>query len=118
MMKYFIANNPTGTDINDLSANHIITPLPKTWTTLGINFGYIAGEFENFESHSTFVEGLDNSWLPKQRVFNRLPWNYKDWPVYYSYGMWGSIKLGNKIYFSKCMYKNIVTGEGHIHAYV
>ena len=111
MLTYFTSHNPANSDINDPNANHIIESIDKTWTNTGINFGYLAGEFENFESHSTFVEGLDNSWQPKQRVYNRLPWNYKDWPVYYSYGMWGSIKLGDRIYFSKCMYKNIESGE-------
>jgi hypothetical protein len=110
-MKYVLENNPLGTDINSPTCKHIIEPLGKVFTTNGINFGYIAGEFENYESHLAFVEGLDHTMLPKHRVFNCLPWDYKKWPTYYSFGMWGAMKIGDQVYFSKCMYRNIETGE-------
>jgi hypothetical protein len=111
MIKHFSNKNPIGTDINDLNANHIIKPLPSTWTIHGINFGYVAGSFEHYESHLSLVEGLDNTLYPKNKVYNCLPWDYKKWPTYYSFGMWGAVKLGDTIYFSKCMYRNNETGE-------
>ena len=105
MLRYFTNNNHSDTDINDSNANHIIESLLVAWTVTGINFGYIAGSFESYLSHSVFVEGLDSSLLPKFKIFNRLPLNYEEWPSFYSYGMWGAMKIGEKIYFSKCMYK-------------
>lgn len=110
-LEYFTLKNPAGTDFNNPKAKQITESIVDTWTPNGINYGFIAGEFENYESHSTFVEGLDNTLLPKCKVYNRLPWDYNEWPTYYSFGMWGAMKLFDKVYFSKCMYSNDESGE-------
>ena len=109
MLKYVILNNPPGTDPDDENCKHVILSIFDTWSKTGYSFGYHTGEFQLYELHAT--DGVQSPFTPKSNVFSVLPWDYKKFPKYYSYGMWGAIQVGAKVYLMKCAYKNNVSGE-------